>query len=43
MATLKENLQEIKRQKDTYIKPGNIKKDITVFGITGELEINNIN
>ena len=43
MATLKENLQEIKRQKDTYIKPENLKKDITIFGITGELETNNIN
>ena len=43
MSTLKENLQEIKRQKDTYIKPENLKKDITIFGITGELEISNIN
>ena len=38
MSTLKENLQEIKRQKDTYIKPENIKKGVTVFGITGTLE-----
>ena len=43
MVTLKENLQEIKRQKDTYIKPENLKKGITIFGITGELEISNIN
>lgn len=35
MSTLKENLEEIKRQKDTYIKPENLKKDITVFGVTG--------
>lgn len=43
MATLTENLEEIKRQKDTYIKPENIKKDITVFGITGTLEESNSN
>ena len=38
MATLTENLTEIKRQKDTYILPENLKKDITVFGVTGTLE-----
>ena len=38
MATLTENLTEIKRQKDTYILPENIKKDVTVFGVTGTLE-----
>ena len=43
MATLEENLQEIKRQKDTFIKPENIKKDITIFGITGKLENSSIN
>ena len=43
MSTLKENLQEIKRQKDTYIKPENLKKDITIFGITGTLEEDNSN
>ena len=40
MSTLKENLQEIKRQKDTYIKPENIKKDVTVLGVTGTYESN---
>mgnify|MGYP004558942413 FL=1 len=35
MATLEENLQEIKNQKDTYIKPENLKEGITCFGITG--------
>lgn len=38
MASLTENLTEIKRQKDTYILPENLKKDVTVFGITGTLE-----
>lgn len=38
MSTLKENLQEIKRQKDTYLKPENIKKGVKVFGITGTLD-----
>lgn len=37
MATLEENLQEIKRQKDTFIKPENLKEGITCFGITGTL------
>ena len=37
MATLEENLQEIKNQKDTYIKPENLKEGITCFGITGTL------
>ena len=38
MASLTENLTEIKRQKDTYILPENLKKDVTVFGITGTYE-----
>ena len=38
MASLTENLTEIKRQKDTYILPENIKIDVTVFGVTGTLE-----
>ena len=33
-----DNLNEIKRQKDEYIIPENIKKDITVYGVTGTLE-----
>ena len=37
MATLEENLQEIKNQKDTFIKPENLKEGITCFGITGTL------
>lgn len=36
--TLVENLEEIKRQKDTYIKPENIKKNIQIFDIIGTLE-----
>lgn len=38
MGTLKENLTEIKRQKDTYLLPENLKQDVTVLGITGTLE-----
>ena len=38
MSELQEKLLEIKRQKDTYILPENIKKDITVYGVTGILE-----
>ena len=32
------NLNEIKNQKDTYLLPENIKKDVTVLGITGTYE-----
>ena len=35
---LTQNLQEILTQKETYIIPENIKKDVTVFGVTGTLE-----
>ena len=35
MSELNEKLLEIKRQKDTYILPENLKKDVEVFGITG--------
>lgn len=35
---LLDNLNEIKNQKDTYLLPGNIKKDVTVLGITGTYE-----
>ena len=38
MSGLNDKLLEIKRQKDTYILPENIKKDVTVYGITGTLE-----
>ena len=38
MKTLVDNLAEIKRQKETYIIPENIKKDVTVLGVTGTLE-----
>ncbi len=33
-----DNLNEIKRQKDEYIIPENIKKDVTILGVTGTLE-----
>ena len=38
MSGLNDKLLEIKRQKDEYILPENIKKDVTVYGITGTLE-----
>ena len=38
MSELNEKLLEIKRQKDTYIIPENLKKNVEVFGITGTLE-----
>ena len=38
MSELNEKLLEIKRQKDTYIIPQNLKKDVEVFGITGTYE-----
>lgn len=38
MPTLNDKLDEIKRQKDLYILPQNLKKDVTVFGVTGTLE-----
>ena len=38
MSKLNEKLQEIKRQKDEYIRPENLKKDVTVYGVTGTLE-----
>lgn len=33
-----ENLNEIKRQKDDYITPENLKKGVTVFGVEGTIE-----
>ena len=38
MSEVNEKLQEIKRQKDTYILPENLKKDVTAFGVTGTYE-----
>lgn len=38
MSTLQDGLDQIKLQKDTYIIPSNIKKNVTVFGVTGTLE-----
>ena len=42
MSELNDKLLEIKRQKDTYILPENIKKDITVYGVTGTLDVDSI-
>ena len=38
MSDLNDKLLEIKRQKDEYILPENLKKDVTVYGVTGTLE-----
>ena len=38
MSELNDKLLEIKRQKDEYILPENLKKDVTVYGVTGTLE-----
>ena len=38
MSELNEKILEIKNQKDTYIIPGNLKKNVTVFGVTGTYE-----
>ena len=37
---LEQNLQEIKRQKDLYIIPNNIKKDVEVLNVTGDYTFN---
>ena len=37
MSELNDKLLEIKRQKDEYILPENLKKDVTAFGVTCEL------
>lgn len=38
--TLQEKLNNIKTQKDTYLLPENVKKDVTVLGVTGSYEGN---
>lgn len=38
MSTLQENLDAIKLDKDTNLKPENLKKDITCLGVTGTYE-----
>lgn len=38
MSQLQDNLNEILRQKNTYLLPANLKKDVTVLGVTGTLE-----
>lgn len=37
MAEINDKLDEIKRQKDTYIVPENLKEGVTAFGVTGSL------
>lgn len=37
MSQLNDNLTEILRQKNTYLLPENLKKDVTVLGVTGTL------
>ena len=38
MSELQDNLNEILRQKNAYLLPANLKKDVTVLGVTGTLE-----
>ena len=38
MSQLNDNLTEILRQKNTYLLPENLKKDITCLGVTGTYE-----
>lgn len=38
MSQLQDNLNEILRQKNTYLLPANLKKDVTVLGVTGTYE-----
>ena len=38
MSQLQDNLNEILRQKNVYLLPANLKKDVTVLGVTGTLE-----
>lgn len=38
MSQLQDNLNEILRQKNTYLTPSNLKKDVTVLGVTGTYE-----
>lgn len=39
MSTLLEKANEIKRQKDTYLLPENLKEGVTCLGVTGTLEV----
>ena len=39
---LLDNLNEIKNQKDTYLLPENIKKGVSILGVTGTLESNDL-
>ena len=38
MSTLQENLNAIKLDKDTNLRPENLKKDVTCLGVTGTYE-----
>ena len=38
MSQLNDNLTEILRQKDTYLLPANLKKDVSLLGVTGTYE-----
>lgn len=38
MSQLQDNLNEILRQKNLYLLPENIKKDLTILGVTGTFE-----
>lgn len=38
MSQLQDNLEEILRQKNTYLLPANLKKDVSLLGVTGTYE-----
>ena len=38
MSQLQDNLNEILRQKNLYLLPENIRKDLTILGVTGTFE-----
>lgn len=39
MSQLQDNLNEILRQKNAYLLPGNLKKNISLLGVTGTLDV----
>ena len=42
MSRLQENLDEILRQKQTYLKPENLRQGITAYGIEGQMTSENM-
>lgn len=42
MSQLQDNLLEIKRQKDLYLLPENIKKDLEILGVVGTFDVGSV-